>query len=591
MRRDDITYDTAKGTNKTVRIREPGSPGRKSTTQEPLNQRPLEPQAPNKGELDPRSQRELPPDFRTQMTSWLGPEFSLFAQALTEPPQRAVRLHRFTTVKLSSQPLSHTQLESPYAISQNQLTVPPSLLSELGDAVPWQLDGFYVPLDSKLGKLVYHEAGAYYIQEPSAMAVVNALNPQPGERILDLAAAPGGKTTAIGRTMRGQGLLVANEIHPVRVLTLAQNVERLGIPAVIVNETPERLASLWQQEFDAVLVDAPCSGEGMFRKDVTALQEWSSNAPEACSLRQREILRSAVQMVRPGGRLVYSTCTFNPVENEQIVAWLMQEFGMTVMELPLWEGWVGGRPEWAGGIPEMTRTRRLWPHKGRGEGHFVALLEVAKHREVPGAMVTRGEAGLHHQEDLVHTASNHPHIEARRLPGREGRVNGGKYPGQNKRAKRPDDTSLAAVLGQGQTAAWESWLATIVHQDLPARWRTPVILGNQVFADERHGLPTDGLRLLRPGIALATVNNGRFEPHHSLALAVRPDLTFTQPLSEQEALAYLRGESLPESSHLGWVLLTFDGLALGWGKSVPGRTNNLYPKGLRRTDLTPAQPG
>lgn len=508
------------------------------------------------------SHRELPTEFQTQMSSWLGVEYPLFAKAFTEPAQRAVRLHRFTAQNssLNSDP---DLASSPYAVSRMPLDLPDALRLQLGDPVPWYPDAFFIPAGSTLGKHVYHEAGAYYIQEPSAMAVVAALDPKPGERILDLAAAPGGKTSAIGRAMRGQGLLVANEIHPVRVLTLAQNVERMGIPAVIVNESPSRLAAAWPHEFDAVLVDAPCSGEGMFRKDDTALHEWSADAPVLCSTRQREILRDAIHMVRPGGRVVYSTCTFNPLENEHIIAWLQREFGLVLMELPMWEGWETGRLEWAEDVPEVRYARRLWPHKGRGEGHFVALLKVPDPPQSVEADFKRNPAADFRGDPPLPRNSTSPRGRA------------------NKQGKQTETLSTAGRKD------WQSWLTTLVQTDLPASWKSPLLLGNQLFADERQGLNTQGLRVLRPGLALATVAKGRFEPHHSLALALKPSLTFTHPLTERQAISYLSGESLSEALHPGFVLLTYDGLALGWGKSVTGRVNNLYPKGLRRTDLTP----
>lgn len=501
---------------------------------------------------------ELPTEFKTQMISWLGQEFNLFAQAYTRPAERALRLHRYSYNWTLPQDKANVQTTSgekgytsPYALHRTPLPAPDGLHAQLGDAVPWLPDAFYIPSFGTLGKQVYHEAGAYYIQEPSAMAVVAALNPQPGERILDLAAAPGGKTTAIGKAMQAHGLLVANEIHPARVLVLAQNIERCGVPAVVANETPQRLAQFWGGEFDAVLVDAPCSGEGMFRKDEMAVKEWTADACIACSSRQRDILKEAIRMVRPGGRLVYSTCTFNPIENEQVIAWAVQEFHLTVQELPVWEGWEPGRPEWCDGFAEISHTRRLWPHKGRGEGHFVALLKTS---EVPFSY------------------EGHEHRRFERRKKKDQRVNTQKGP-------RPFSPS--------EQSQWVNWLQELVRTDLPQTWTQPVLVGSHVFADERGGLPTEGLRVLRPGTALATINNGRFEAHHNLAMAIHPDLVTTLSVSEPEALAYLAGQTLQESSTQGFVLVTFEGLALGWGKSVPGRTNNLYPKGLRRTDLTP----
>ena len=425
-----------------------------------------------------KTQAQIPPKFINEMQRLLGDESILFSEALTQPAHRALRLHRFAA---------------------EGTMLPERLKRQLGDRVPWHPDAFYIAAESTLGRQVYHEAGAYYIQEPSAMAVVAALNPQPFERILDLAAAPGGKTTAIGRALRGTGLLVANEIHPARVLTLAQNLERTGIPAVVVNEHPDRLAARWPQQFDAVLVDAPCSGEGMFRKDPVAVAEWTEEAPIMCAARQREILRAAIRMVRPGGRLVYSTCTFNPLENEQIIAWALSEFPVDVVELPLWQGWEEGRPEWADGIAELTGTRRLWPHRGRGEGHFVAQLRM---REDQAA-------------DPSHSlAASQVHSKG---PGKSTKKGANKGAGKNSNSDSPS-------LSSSQLREWSDWLHTLLQGQIPADWLDPVLYGSQVFANQARDLDLTGLRVLRPGLALATLANGRFEPHHSLAMAIRPSL-------------------------------------------------------------------
>lgn len=218
-------------------------------------------------------------------------------------------------------------------------------------AVEWSEEGFYYT--GQAGKHVLHEAGAYYIQEPSAMAVAEALEPKPGEKILDLCAAPGGKTTHIAGKMMGEGLLVSNEIVPERARILSQNVERMGISnTVVCNETPERLAGFFPCFFDRILVDAPCSGEGMFRKDETAIEMWSPENVKLCAQRQLKILEQAAMMLKAGGVLVYSTCTFSPEENEDVINEFIKSHGEFYIE----------------------NTMRLWPHKIAGEGHFIARL-------------------------------------------------------------------------------------------------------------------------------------------------------------------------------------------------------------------------
>jgi NOL1/NOP2/sun family putative RNA methylase len=475
---------------------------------------------------------DLPSQFEPMMEHWLGAEWRQLRDALDGEPWRAIRLHRVSP-NAAVDPLDHPAV---LASGAPPLPVPNPVREAMGDPVPWMPDAFYISSESKLGKSVYHEAGAFYIQEPSAMAAVAALNPQPGETVLDLCAAPGGKTTAISRWMGGQGVLVANEIHPSRVVVLAQNLERLGVSAVVVNEAPDRLADALPGRFDAVLVDAPCSGEGMFRKDPESRAQWTPDAPEKCAARQRDILTRAVQLTREGGRVVYSTCTFNPEENERVIAWALNSLPVEIIELPLWPGWEPARPDWADGEERLQHARRLWPHTGRGEGHFVAALRVV--RENPAA--------------------------------------------RNTSPPRPLRASGKALQ------LWRDFLSEILHAPAPESWNVPCIRGSVVFAAPDFGLPgLDRLKVLRPGIALAHEERGRFVPHHHLAMALHPTAPALRiDLTPEQASMYLAGESLPGHPQRGWGWVNVEGLPLGWGKSVPGRVNNLYPKGLRRGGCT-----
>ncbi|WDL96263.1 RsmB/NOP family class I SAM-dependent RNA methyltransferase [Alicyclobacillus sp. ALC3] len=484
----------------------------------------------------------LPPGFVAEMDKRLGTEWPELRDALDATANRAVRLHRVSSKNDPGQ----------------FLPIPAAIAKHLGPAVPWTTDAFYISQDAPLGKLVYHELGAYYLQEPSAMAVVEALAPRPGERVLDLCAAPGGKTTAIGRRMQStafgvEGLLVANEIHQTRVRILGQNLERLGVAALVTNESPDRLATAWQNQFDAILVDAPCSGEGMFRKDPDARLEWSVDSVTACALRQRDILQSAVRMLRKGGRLVYSTCTFNPEENEQTIAWLRDNFDMTLLPLPTWPGWDEARPDWADGNPDLANARRLWPYRGRGEGHFVALLQ--KEGSVDSGSVTT---------DGIST--------------RKGVASG------------------AARLSARETHEWTAWLReTTRGADLPEAWQNPRLVGNALFTDQTGALPLDGLRVLRPGVCIATRKGVRFEPHHQWAMSVQsvdpinPLANAAYSLNAAETCQFITGQALPQTgaTKSSYVWVHLNGLPAGWAKQVPGRVNNLYPKGLRRVDLLP----
>ena len=281
----------------------------------------------------------LPQEFLERMQQQLGAEYPRFLEALERP--RAV------------------------ALRYNPLKGDLPALPFVRENVPWEPMGYYYDPDSRPGLHPYHEAGVYYLQEASAMAPVALLDPQPGERVCDLCAAPGGKTTQIAGRMAGEGFLLCNEINPKRAKILSRNVERMGVAnALVTNEHPETLAKKYPGYFDRVLIDAPCSGEGMFRKEEAAVTDWSRETVEMCARRQAEILHSGARLVRPGGRLVYSTCTFAPEENELTVeAFLAShpEFEPESVEAP----WF---------TPGPNGSYRMWPHKLLGEGHFAAVL-------------------------------------------------------------------------------------------------------------------------------------------------------------------------------------------------------------------------
>ena len=280
----------------------------------------------------------LPESFVERMRKQLGNELSAFLYALGEVPVRGIRLN----------PLKPTVATQEY---------------KKNDRIPWTEEGYYLPQNSKAGSSILHAAGAYYIQEPGAMLPAAVLNAKPGEKILDLCAAPGGKSTQIGCSMQGQGLLVCNEPVPKRAVILSCNIERMGLPNTIVTcEWPDKLAKQWPEGFDAVLVDAPCSGEGMFRRDPETRNEWSEEKASGCAVRQREILASAALLVRPGGRLVYSTCTYNTAENEDNAQWFAAQFRNFHPE-----------PFSLPGIKAPDGMFTCYPHQLRGEGQFTAL--------------------------------------------------------------------------------------------------------------------------------------------------------------------------------------------------------------------------
>lgn len=281
----------------------------------------------------------LPAAFLDRMKVQLGEEYPAFLATLDRP--RAVAL-RFNPLKGERPSLPFVQ-----------------------ENVPWEPMGFYYDPLSRPGLHPFHEAGVYYLQEASAMAPVALLDPRPGEKICDLCAAPGGKSTQIAGRLGAEGFLLCNEIHPKRAKILSRNIERMGVSnAMVTNEHPQRLAQKYSAFFDKVLIDAPCSGEGMFRKEDAAVTDWSLETVRMCAARQAEILHSGAALVRPGGRLVYSTCTFAPEEDELAVeAFLKQhpEFEPEEVEAPWFD-----RGE--------NATYRMWPHKLKGEGHFAAVM-------------------------------------------------------------------------------------------------------------------------------------------------------------------------------------------------------------------------
>ncbi|MBQ9990603.1 MAG: RsmB/NOP family class I SAM-dependent RNA methyltransferase [Lachnospiraceae bacterium] len=274
----------------------------------------------------------LPQEFLNRMKESLGEEYPLFLASYEKEEAKALRRNPLKTEK------EEFEEKMPFTLR----------------AVSWTPMGYYYPLEEQPGQHPFHQAGAYYIQEPSAMAVAEYLQVKPGERILDLCAAPGGKSTQIGGYLQGEGLLVCNEPHPARAKILSENVERMGVAnALVTNEMPDKLARIFPEYFDKILVDAPCSGEGMFRKNEEARQEWSLENVQLCARRQAEILDEAAKMLRPGGRLVYSTCTFAREENEDSIASFLKRNGDF----------------------QFLEDKRLWPHKIEGEGHYIAVLE------------------------------------------------------------------------------------------------------------------------------------------------------------------------------------------------------------------------
>ncbi len=433
------------------------------------------------------------------------------------------------------------------------------------ERISWAREGYYYDGAVRPGRHVLHEAGAYYIQEPSAMAAVEALAPEPGERILDLCAAPGGKSTQIAGRMQGRGLLVSNEVIGERARILSQNVERMGgSNCVVCSEKPERIASLFPSFFDRVLVDAPCSGEGMFRKEDAALEEWSPETVQTCAERQLLILEEAAKTVKPGGVLVYSTCTFSPEENEGTVsAFLRAHEEYTIEETGLESSFSPGREDWilqpASGL---KHTLRLWPHLIRGEGHYIARLR--KRGQQADSMPVR---------DMPET------VTGKNVRKAEVRIAGEKAAPESGRWQITGDKKLCKLIEtflQEELEIGAAWMAR--HPGCLVRF------GDQIYLMPEEMISLKGIKVLRPGLQLAVEKKNRFEPAHALALSLLTgDSGREYPLIKQEALAYLRGESAACKEQRGWIALFYEGYALGFGKASGGQIKNHYPKGLRKS--------
>lgn len=366
------------------------------------------------------------------------------------------------------------------------------------------------------------------------------------ERILDLCAAPGGKSTQIAAHMQGRGILICNEIHPARAKILSENVERMGIGnAIVTNEAPQRLAEHFSNYFTRILVDAPCSGEGMFRKNEDACGEWSLSNVELCAARQDEILDCAAAMLAEGGRLVYSTCTFAPAENEGSVSrFLARHPEFYIEKVPLAEGMSSGVPEWGEtSLFALSDTIRLWPHHLKGEGHYLAVLRKAGN-------LSRTESGW---------------------------CKNGLEEGLSKRAER--------TAGKGCAEYLEFVKETLRPEAAERFCGRYLTFGEQLYLISADMPSVKGLKVLRPGLHLGTIKKNRFEPSHALALAMRTeDVLRAADLSAegQEVRGYINGETFAWDGEKGWYLVTVDGYSVGWGKLAGGVMKNHYPKGLRK---------
>jgi 16S rRNA C967 or C1407 C5-methylase (RsmB/RsmF family)/NOL1/NOP2/fmu family ribosome biogenesis protein len=451
----------------------------------------------------------IPADFRRKMGALLGGESDAFFAAL-EVESSGLRVNT-----LRASPAEALE-RIPFALQP----------------LPQLPEGFLLGPDVRAGRHPYHHAGLYYLQDPAAMLVGALVAPRPGERVADLSAAPGGKATHLAARMEDAGFLLANDPHPTRARELAGNLERCGVrSAAVTIESVERLAERLEGWFDRVLLDAPCSGEAMFHKSAAARQDWSESTVSGCARRQEELLGSAARLVRPGGLLAYSTCTFSPEEDERVIALFLRANPTFEVEAPPpVEGGADGRPDWVeSGLsrPDLSRTLRLWPHRVPGAGHYVALL----------------------------------------------RRTGESWPREH-RAAAADRSSVAP----------DSLAASLIDHLPGARLQGVILRGSELFAVPADAPPLDGLRALRPGWWLGTQHGERFAPSHALAMAAREEevrQVLDLELSDPRVAAYLRGETISSEGTAGWLVVRVEGLPLGWGKRVGSTVKNHLPKGLR----------
>lgn len=457
----------------------------------------------------------LPIEFEKKMKAFLGNEWDDFLYSYDNNRFQALR---FNTLKVQS-PEEIMRILKVLGISSDK-------------KVLWANEAYYFDENVRPGKHPYHEMGLYYIQEPSAMSAAALLAPKPGMRVLDLCAAPGGKSTQLAKYLGDSGLLVSNEINTQRSRILSQNIERMGIKnAIVTNEDSFVLASHFPGFFNAIQVDAPCSGEGMFRKLPEAIEQWSMENVAICAARQKEILDNAAVMLKPGGTIVYSTCTFSKEENEDVIEYFLEK-----------------HPDFT-----LEEMERFWPHKVDGEGHFVAKL------------VRRGSVDTGFKSDR----------QTKKIKNNKNRKN------ETKSALTKENMKLLS-----------EFLDETISDDMAALIKNSrlVMFGEQLYRLPDMEVDIKGLKVQRAGLHIGEFKKQRFEPSHSLALALKLSeaknvvkLTCDNP----QTIGFFNGQSVMLSDEQaaeckkGWALVCVDGYPAGWGKVNGTQVKNHYPKGLR----------
>ena len=450
----------------------------------------------------------LPVEFENRMKEYLGGEINDFLASYSLREVKSLRINSLKSGRLFETGFLHDM-----------------------ESVMWEKNGFYYDSDVfSPGKHPYHEAGAYYIQEASAMAPVVALDIRPGDRVLDLCASPGGKSTQIAGYLQGKGILIANEIVSSRAKILSENIERMGVRnAIVISEDPRNISDKFLGYFDKILVDAPCSGEGMFRRSEVALNEWSEENVRICQDRQSLILDEAVKMLADGGRLVYSTCTFSKDEDEVNA----EQFCNRYEDLHY------GKIDYAGPEPGYDGIGyRLWPHKIKGEGHFLCIFEKDGNKNVNRMPCTGFEKGIKPPKELVDFLKDN--------------VNSDYF----------DDKKI-------------------------------IKFGDHFYAIPNGTPCLSGIKVLRPGLHIGSYIKNRFMPAHALYMALSEDecKKYVSLTSEDGNIyKFLNGETFNVTETMtkggienGFYGVFVDGFSAGFGKLAGGVLKNHYPKGLRKS--------
>ena len=459
---------------------------------------------------------ELPVKFCEEMKRILGEEYDAYLQSMQERRRFGLRVN---TAKIS--------VEEFLRIAPFPLT-----------PIPYVDNGFFYDGEQvQPAKHPYYFAGLYYLQDPSAMTPASRLPVEPGDVVLDLCAAPGGKATELAAKLQGTGLLVANDISAKRAKALLKNIELFGVEnSFVVTEYPQKLAEHFEGFFDKILIDAPCSGEGMFRKDPAMIKAWEQNGPAFYADLQEDILRQALPMLKPGGMLLYSTCTFSPLEDEGTVEKILaMDSCMELVEMRGYEGFSSGMPELIGSEDErIRRCVRIFPHRLEGEGHFLALFQKKEEAEGGVQSYRQTRSGLRGEEKQL----------------------------------------------------WEEF-AVNLQREFAAQYMESK--NGLVYYMPKELPKMRGLRFLRSGLFLGEMKKKRFEPSQSLAMALKyEDYTNCLSLSVQDerVVRYLKGETLvlegeETEAPDGWQLVCVDGYPLGWGKKNRTSLKNKYHSGWR----------